>query len=103
VGGLVFRVFDPDSLSADPDQGCCWIPYGFNTDPDPDQVQDNFCKNGHICLLKPLAGHLGSRRSLQPNKEVSKYEIFTFFIFFILACLDPDPDPNSQSGSKTLP
>jgi hypothetical protein len=40
-------------------------------------------KNAQYCFFNTLKGHSGSRRCIQPSKELFKHEISTFFPFFL--------------------
>jgi hypothetical protein len=57
----------------------------LNLDLDPDQSfydeEFFFFKSRYICL-NPDRGQLGSRRRLQPNRELFKHENFLIFPFF---------------------
>jgi hypothetical protein len=77
-------VSDPDILRRpDPDPG--FAEFWSNPDPDPDQEQGFYGKiiekdtreffwNRHVRILTPYKGRSGSRRSLQPYRELFKHE-----------------------------
>jgi hypothetical protein len=90
-------------MNPDSDPGCSWI----RIQPDPDQgfYDKEIFYTFKYVFLNTYKGHLGSRRSLQTNRELSKHEIsFYYLITFSFfwggrhwpACIrnsNPYPDP----------
>jgi hypothetical protein len=86
------------------DPSCCWIRIQWIQDPSCSwiriQAKKNvLLKNRPICLFNSLKRHSG----LQPNRELFKRDISSFFSFSgdNLGLPDPDPDCQTVSGSRS--